>query len=345
MMLIGCAPAKKIETMFYPMPPQQPRLQFLTAVTSEDDIGAKKSAFQTFLLGDIQFLKQMGRPYGIAAVKGKIYISDRTLKKIIIIDLEKNKFSFLESKKGGAVSQPAGIWTTEDGFKYIADFGRKQILVFDKNDEYVRAYGKKGQFERPLDVTVYENKIYVCDFVKNEIYVLDRDTGDIVMTLGGIGIAEGKMYKPTHVVVDKYGNLYVMDSFNYRVQKFNAEGKFIKQFGSQGDALGSFARPKGIAVDNEGLLYVADTAFENVQIFDAETADLLLFFGGFGSAPGNMYLPSGLAVDHQNVEYFSQYVDKDFQVQYLVYVGNMLGAHKLNIYGFGKWIGPPLPEM
>ena len=85
-----------------------------------------------------------------------------------------------------------------------------------------------------------------------------------------------------------------------------------------------------------------DTAFENVQIFDDETTMLLLFFGGFGPAPGSMYLPSGMYIDYLNTEYFQRFVDRDFSITYLVYVGNMLGRRKLNVYGFGTWTGAPL---
>jgi hypothetical protein len=347
MLLYACAPPeKKIEEIiFYPMPPQLPRLQFLTSITSEEDIGRKPSAFREFLLGEIPPLKKIGRPYDIEAVEGKIYISDRTHKKILIIDLKNKMFDYIRSKKAGAIGEPAGLWVTEDDYKYLADFKRKQILVYDDNNNFVRAYGKKGQFERPLDVAVYNNRIYVCDFIKSQIIVIDKDTGETIDTIGKKGKEEGELFGPTHITLDKDGNLYVTDSFNFRIQKFSPEGEFIKTFGYHGDTLGGFARPKGVAIDREGHLYVVDAAFENVQIFDDETTALLLFFGGFGPDPGDMYLPSGIYIDYANTEYFEKYVDKDFSIKYLVYVGNMLGRKKLNVYGFGEWIGPPLPEM
>jgi len=151
--------------------------------------------------------------------------------------------------------------------------------------------------------------------------------------------------KPSHVTVDHEGNVYINDSFNFRVQKFDADGKFIKSYGYQGDTLGGFARPKGIAIDREKHLYVVDTAFENVQVFDEESTYLLIFFGGFGPEPGSMYMPSAAYVDYKNLKYFQKYVDKDFKIKYLVYVSNMLGPHKINVYGFGDWTGKPLPGI
>ncbi|MEK6528271.1 MAG: hypothetical protein AAB089_00540 [Nitrospirota bacterium] len=341
--LFSCAPMeKKIETVFYPPPPKQPKLQFLLSITTEEDIGRKASALEEFLIGKQESLKRLGKPIDISASKGKIYISDRTFKKILIIDLGKKEFDFLKDEGAGALVDPVGIWITEDDIKYIADMGRKQIVVFGSDNKFLRAYGEKEQFAIPIDAAVYKDRIYVCDRDKNSIEVIDKNTGKTIQSIGGIGAEEGKFYKPTHVIVDHEGNIYVNDSFNFRIQKFSPNGAYIKQFGYQGDTLGAFARPKGIAVDREGHIYAADTAFENVQIFDDKTAEFIFFFGEYGEKPGDMYMPSGLYVDHHNIEYFNKYADKDFKIKYLIYVGNMAGFKKLNVYGYGDWMGEKL---
>ncbi len=322
---------QEIQPLFYPMPPEQPRLQLLLSFTKEK--------FSEFRGGNKYFL-QFERTYDIGAVKGKIYISDRTYKKIIVVDIEKKELSQIIGDY-----ESAGIWVTEDDYKFVADFNNRQIVVFDDKNKLVRVYAYTDQFDKPLDVAVYKNKIYVCDVNKHKILVIDNDSGKTIQEIGGIGTKEGTFYKPTHVIVDREGNLYVNDFFNFRIQKFDRDGNFLKKFGYAGDTLGAFARPKGLDIDREGHLYVVDAAFENVQIFDDNTTDLLLFFGGFGLVPGSMYLPNGIYIDYHNVEYFKEYADANFNVRYLVYVGNTLGPIKLNVYGFGKWIGDPLPEI
>ncbi|MHA1939418.1 MAG: hypothetical protein ACW97O_14500, partial [Candidatus Thorarchaeota archaeon] len=344
-MLFGCAtaPEKRIqEVVFYPPLPEKPRLQFLHSITSEEDLGRTRSAFDEFLLGKVQSMKKIGKPYDIGSSDGRIYILDRTYKKILILDLVNRKFDYLEDRRLGALNDPSGIWVTENDIKYVADMKRKQIVAFDRDNKFLKAYGGKDLFDRPVDVAVYENTVYAADMNKHRIFALDKGTGKLKWTIGKTGSKEGQLYKPTHVVVDHLGNIYVNDAFNFRVQKFDSKGKFVKSFGFLGDAIGSFARPKGLAIDREGHLYVADAAFENVQVFDDTSTKLLLFLGGSGAAPGSMYLPTGVHIDYGNVEYFNEFSDQAFKLKYVLYVTNMFGQNKLNVYGFGKWVGPPL---
>jgi DNA-binding beta-propeller fold protein YncE len=348
-MLLRCtASEERIPSLFYPMPPQQPRLQFLVSFTNEEyTVKQKKSTVRQSLqikTPNVQRIEtsnsnKIGRAYDIASVKGKIYISDRIYKKILIFNLKNKSFDILPTTGRGALQEPAGIWVTENDYKYIADFAKKEIVVFDNNNKFYRTYGEYFQLDKPVDVAVYQNRIYVCDLKQHQIITIDKKTGKVMQTIGGIGAKEGKFFKPTHVIVDSKGNIYVNDSFNFRIQKFDPTGKLLKIYGYHGDTLGGFARPKGIDIDREGHLFAVDAIFENVQIIDEETAELLLFFGEFGASRENMYLPVGIHIDYDNVEFFNRYADKDFRLKYIIYVSNAFGANKINVYGFGDWTG------
>ena len=345
-MLFSCAAQEVVKpaepAVFYPPLPVEPRIQYLTSIMFEDDLEKKQSKFDTFLLGEKPVMKRIGRPVDIGTSKGKIYVSDRLYKKILLIDLVKKEFDYIKDTGVGTLSNPANMWMDEDGLKYVADMGRKQILVYDENDEFSKVYGDVDQFKKPIDVAVYENRIYVTDIELNKVIVLDKDSGKTVQEIGGLGKEDGMFYKPSYLSVDIEGNLYVTDSFNFRVQVFDPNGKFLRNIGFHGDVSGAFSRPKGLAIDKYKHLYVADAAFENVQIFDGDTGKLLLFFGGFGGARGSMYLPSAVHIDYQNVEYFQKYADKDFEIEYLIIIGNLVSEKRIGIYGFGKWVGPPL---
>jgi hypothetical protein len=68
--------------------------------------------------------------------------------------------------------------------------------------------------------------------------------------------------------VDSEGNIYVMDSGNYRIQKYDREGNFILTIGRRGQGPGEFIQPQKLYLDSENNLYVSDVG--RIQIFDSE---------------------------------------------------------------------------
>jgi len=330
-------PAAPPAAIFYPPPPQRPRLQFLQSISGENDLGKRQSAFREFIFGR-SAEQLLGKPYDVAASKGKIYVMDRMYKKIVILDLAGQTMSFLNDQGSGSLGDPAGIWVSEEDIKYVADMQRKQVVAFDQNDRFLRTYGSREIFEKPVDVAVFGKRLYVVDINKEQLFILDGDTGHLVKTVGG----KGEFFKPSNVTVGPSGNVFVTDAFHYVIKKFSPDGKFLRAIGFHGDQIGGFARPKGAAVDKNGRLYVVDAAFENVQIFD-DQGRILLFFGGPGAGSGNLHLPAGIALDDDNAAHFQKLADPDFKLEYLVYVTNMFGKNKLDVYGFGHWIGTSPP--
>ena len=95
--------------------------------------------------------------------------------------------------------------------------------------------------------------------------------------LGQPGSGPGSFNEPAGLTIDSQGNLYVTDILNHRVQKFDAEGKFLAQVGGNGSGEGQFNEPWGVAVDLEGNLWVADTFNHRIQKFDPDFNFLLAF--------------------------------------------------------------------
>jgi len=90
------------------------------------------------------------------------------------------------------------------------------------------------------------------------------------LTIGGYGAAQGLFIKPAGLAVDQEGNLYVADSGNHRVQKFDRDGLFLAEVGGTGSGNGQFNEPWGVAVDAQGNVYVADTWNHRIQKFDKD---------------------------------------------------------------------------
>ncbi|NLG26333.1 MAG: hypothetical protein GX557_00350, partial [Chloroflexi bacterium] len=89
---------------------------------------------------------------------------------------------------------------------------------------------------------------------------------------GTLGSAPGELRSPKGVAVDANGLVYVADTFNHRVQVYDAGGSLVRQWGSQGSAAGQFSEPWGIGVAPNGDVYVADTWNHRIQVFGADGA-------------------------------------------------------------------------
>jgi DNA-binding beta-propeller fold protein YncE len=234
----------------------------------------------------------------------------------------------------GKLKQPLNISIEADGTKYVTDTGRGQIVVFDRNDEYVKAYGAPGAW-RPVDAVPLGDRLYVADVQNGLVKVFDKQSGAMLKTIGDKGAPSERLDRPTNLAFDREGYLYVTDFGRFQVVKFDRDGHFKATFGLPGDSVGHFARPKGIALDREGRLYAVDAAFNNVQIFNRD-GRLLMFFGEGGNKPGSLVLPAKVAIDYDNLQFFQQYAQPNFQVEYLVFVTSQFGDRRVNVLGYGK---------
>ena len=123
----------------------------------------------------------------------------------------------------------------------------------------------------------------------------------------------GEFAEAADLGIDPNRQLLVTDSLNFRLQRFDADGKHIKTFGIGGDKAGNFARPKGVATDSVGHVYVVDALFHTIQIFDAD-GRLLLAVGEQGQGKGQFWLPNGIFIGADNTIYVADAYNRRVQV-------------------------------
>lgn len=113
---------------------------------------------------------------------------------------------------------------------------------------------------------------------------------------------------PVGVAVDSNGNVYIMDTENNRVQKFDGDGKFISMWGSKGSGEGQFENTSQwnilghLALDSQGNIYVIDANNYRIQKFDS-SANYQTQWGKEGTGDGEFRLPFDIAVDPENNVY------------------------------------------
>ena len=335
--LAGCSTAPKTPKtyLYFPPPPDEPRIQFLTSFSSERGY-AGTSRFMDYVVGTEKTDAPFAKPYGITIRQGKLYVCDSVPAAIEILDLSKRKLSYFGSSGEGRMRLPINVAVDADGTRYVTDTTRGQVLIYSKAEDYLGAIGKKDE-SKPVGVAIAGNRLYVTDLKNHSVRVYDKTKRELLFSIPrNPADQKSRLLSPTNIAIDREGRLYVSDTGAFLIQIYDADGAYLRTIGEQGLSPGNFALPKGIAVDREGRVYVVDAATQVIQIFDAEGRILMYFGNPKVDGPGGTDLPAGIAVDYDHLKYFQKYASPDFKVEYLIFITNQYGGHKVSVYGFGR---------
>ena len=121
---------------------------------------------------------------------------------------------------------------SNDGFVYVCDRVNDRIQVFKPDGTFVKeAFLAKNtrQSGSVWDVAFSRDPqqrfLYVADGMNNRIYVLQRDTMQLLTSFGDGGRMPGQFYGVHSIAVDSQGNIYTTETWEgKRLQKFVFKG-------------------------------------------------------------------------------------------------------------------------
>jgi DNA-binding beta-propeller fold protein YncE len=122
------------------------------------------------------------------------------------------------------------------------------------------------------------------------------DSFIFVLSWGSEGSGDYQFSYPRGIACDEAGDIYVVDGWNNRIQKFAPDSTFIMKWGTEGTGDGMFLFPAAAAVDESGNIYVTDSGNNRVQKFGPD-AGFITAWGGSGSGSGEFQTPGGIAID------------------------------------------------
>ncbi len=183
----------------------------------------------------------------------------------------------------GQLSRPLDIAVDDrNGLVYIAEENAARISVFTTSGEFVRTLGVPGQLYRA------ETSPY--------------------LGLGNGPETGGVFYRPNSVTVSDDGGLFVVDTWNHRIQRFDPQRSWLLSWGSEGlfgvdiapqgaprDPQDGFYGPRDIVLFG-GLVYVADTGNNRVRVYDVQ-GNWVRDIGYSGTGFGQLLEPSSIAID------------------------------------------------
>ncbi len=157
------------------------------------------------------------------------------------------------------------------GIIYVTDAGSDEVYKLDTLGNYLKDVGgygwDEGNFDQPVDVFANPLSVYVSDKNNHRIQRFDKDLNfiSLLYTRESDDAAERFGY-PLSAVASNQGDLFILDSENKRILKFDLFGHFILNFGGFDGGTFSLREPEQMAVSPANVLFVVDGS--SIILFD-----------------------------------------------------------------------------
>jgi len=177
------------------------------------------------------------------------------------------------------------------------DTGKSFEPITTKINKQTKDYEIKNLAEKGISrisgIATLKNITYVLDD-KNDTLTAFSETYDILKRIGKTGNNEGEFTKPTAITVDENESIYVVDSGNKRVERFDKDLNFIDSFSFKTNSDNPDFFFSHIAVDKNGRIFLSGDTIDNpgVNMIDTNGKQTLIkdyFSGAVTSYLGEVY--------------------------------------------------------
>lgn len=149
------------------------------------------------------------------------------------------------------------------GIIYVTDLETNEIFALDTLGNVLNYTGGFGwqpsAFDQPVDVFATSLNVYVTDENNQRVQRFDNYLNFISeLKTRNKGNEKASFGYPLSAAISSFGELYVLDSENVRVIKFNIFGRFITNFGGYNYGIYALKKPTKLAISNNNNVYVLD---------------------------------------------------------------------------------------
>lgn len=160
----------------------------------------------------------------------------------------------------------------DQGCVYIGEYNASdRIQKFDPDGNFLTQWGgngkEPGKFVRPQSLVIRDSVLWVADACNHRIQRFDirEPTPRLIDIWGGPGTAQGQFYYPYDLAIASDGSVLVVEYKNNRVQRLDADGRWIASWGGPGFEPGQLNQPWGIVVDSRDRVHILDSNNHRVQ--------------------------------------------------------------------------------
>lgn len=254
---------------------------------------------------------QFVRPRAIAAEDGEVYVIDVTGRVQVFTEEGSylRQWSLPDSDKGTPTSLSFG----RERRVLIPDTHYSRILIYTRNGELVDQWGSYGtgpdQFIYPTGIVeAPDGTLFISEYGggAERVRAFDKSR-NVIEEWGAFGSAPGEFNRAMRVTMDLTGVVYVLDTGNHRVQRFDRQGKLLGVVGEPGNGPGQLKDPYDLALGPEARgrqsLFVCEYGNNRISRFSFE-GGFLGCYGVAGRHVGEFQRPRGVAVSRLSATIF-----------------------------------------
>jgi hypothetical protein len=278
----------------WPAAPEQARVRYVGALSSEADVGKKESLLRRLrrlmVGGGREGVLRVQRPFDVSpGLDSRLFVSDGLTQALLLFDRTRKEARLAGLDVPGGLAKPMGIGASGNGGVVVADQQARRMVQLDGEGRYLRSFGGPLQLLNPVDAAVdtTAHLYYVVDSYLHQVLVFDAQ-GQLVRRLGrqrGDVAAAGQGRPVDSATVARHpGGL---DAGAVRTRDV---------FENRGEGHGEFKYPASVAVAGDGTVYVSDQMNFRVQAFSRE-GKFLRQIGQMGVHPGSFARPKGIGLD------------------------------------------------
>lgn len=178
--------------------------------------------------------------------------------------------TFVQSGQIGLFNSANSFSINPGGYIYVTDSGTNEIMKIDTLGNVLISIGGYGwsesSFDNPADVYASTLNVYVSDKNNNRIQFFDKDLNFISQFSSQIIRDESNVFRyPVGAAVSTQGDLYILDSDNSRILKFNSRGEFQSAIGSFDAGAFALKSPIQFAITGSKILVIDS---QTIVVFD-----------------------------------------------------------------------------
>ena len=209
-------------------------------------------------------------PWGVCFLGNIICVTEFTNHSIVfmthdgdIVSRMGENFPFIP---GVILTNPTRLTSYQNTDVLICDSENQKVLHLFPNLPSCREFGK-GELNRPEDVKIFNNNIYVLDWWSPCVAIFSME-GELIERMVSRGISTfTDVTNPFCFTIDYFGNILLSDSGRDCIVVLSPSGQLVDKLGKRGKKEGEFEYPMGIAINSLFQVVSVNRKDKGIQIF------------------------------------------------------------------------------